>query len=130
IGDAAANTRSRVSYSSHMHEIGVVGTAIPGNGMIDLTKARIAGPASDGSSVSVIGREAVDGSECIIVEMVARSQDPVQADDIVQFWVDPNKGYVVPRVRWFAEGGRYVPRVMTEETNVQFKQYSDGIWFP
>jgi hypothetical protein len=46
------------------------------------------------------------------------------------FWVDPNKGFTIPRVCCYREGGRYKKRTLYEEVKTELKEHEYGVWYP
>jgi hypothetical protein len=66
---------------------------------------------ADGS-VRIVGREVLDGRECVVLEMTS----PISR---MRVWVDVERGYAVP-------GGA----ILLREEVVESRQYGEGLWGP
>lgn len=80
----------------------------------------------------VIGREPVDGDECVIVERSFHLvlSDGKPATRTFLYWVSPAKGFAIPKAqRWF-EGGRYGSNTLIREETAELKDYGSGVWGP
>lgn len=84
-----------------------------------------------GSGPKVIGREWINGSECIIVEMVWTNSSRPNAiiTETWRFWIDPARGYTVPKIRKWKQGGIYSEKTLVAEIDTELRQYGD-IWAP
>jgi hypothetical protein len=81
----------------------------------------------------IAGREVLpDGDECIIVEFSWTDKLPSggEATQCVWFWVDPQKGFVVPRIRSWSTGGIYKEKTLVGESTTEFRRYGDSLWVP
>ena len=83
------------------------------------------------SGPTVVGRETIDGNECIVVECVWRHKyGSGEAIDTRRFWVDPNKGFTLARVKVWFDGGSYREKTLVAESNMKTRQYSNDVWGP
>lgn len=73
-----------------------------------------------GWRAAIVGREEVDGHECVVVEF----SSPISR---VKVWVDMAKGFAVRKLRvWYLpEAGE---AVLMREEEVDLKQYAEGLW--
>lgn len=107
------------------------GGARLGKGLIDIGKLRTAEiPLFSHVSMKVIGRETIDGSECIVVQEEAIPSSSDRPTSTFVFWVDPQKGYAIPKMRAFVQGGGFAEPTLVLEETVQLKEYKPGIWYP
>lgn len=72
-------------------------------------------------------RESLNGHGCVVVERVIEGKGLTLTRE---FWVDPDRGFTVPRVREWAEGGPVHNRVITFEANAELRDYGNGVWGP
>lgn len=85
------------------------------------------------AALQIVGREIVNGDECMVVEAVYNGVFPPNGDKATYtywFWVDPTKGFTVPRIRHWIEGGIYKEKTLIAETTGQMRQYPGGVWGP
>lgn len=83
------------------------------------------------SKPKIIGREIINGNECTVVEVsftgkVGR-QDGIK---IFRFWIDPKKGYTMPRIQTWGKGGFLKEKTLVQERNARLRNYGNGIWGP
>lgn len=132
IGDTSVLfSLSQVEYLNTLEWIDRSGCNIPGNGLVSLKDLQTSKSSAIADiSFRITGRERIDGNECIVVERRARSVNRERGDMIDVFWVDPNKGFTIPRVRRFHEDGVSQQRTLYHEINVDIAQYKTGVWYP
>lgn len=84
-----------------------------------------------GGSVTLVGREALNGDNCVILEITSNPLDETDgAYTRTKVWVDLDKGFTVPKsYLWYVPSGEHAPILMREEV-VELKDYGDGIWGP
>ena len=77
----------------------------------------------------VVGRETIDGSECVIVESVHvfPQKDGRKHVDTRRLWIDPARGYAVPKLQVWSEGREFKQKAILSQTNARLSEY-DGIW--
>jgi hypothetical protein len=77
----------------------------------------------------IVGHESIDGSDCIMIESVGVIPRKHGSKSVYtrRVWVDPARGYTMPRILEWAEGGASKQRSLTSRTEVRLVQY-DGIW--
>lgn len=79
----------------------------------------------------IVGRETLGGDECMVIEVLFI---PLPGrGEITQtwwFWVNPNKGFTVPRVQHWNEGGFLKGKELITEWDSELRQYADGMWGP
>lgn len=80
----------------------------------------------------IVGSETLDGDECMIVEFTLsrHSKDDTVLAEIWRFWVNPYKGYSVPLVRKWKQGGIYSKKILVEEIKTNLKESNTDIWVP
>lgn len=78
------------------------------------------------------GREVLDGDECVIVERVQKFKltDGEQAVRTFLYWVNPSKGYSIPKAQRWIEGGIYKEKTLIREELTAFRMYQGGLWGP
>ena len=133
LGDASrSGTRAEGLFYSYMSDIGLLDLTASGNGIVDIECLERSSSQPTYASVTtrVVGREPVGGAECILVETAARASAYGTADRVVQMWVDPAKGFVMPRVRAYYEGGPFRERTLSHETTAEFSEHAPDVWYP
>ena len=84
------------------------------------------------TSAKIVGRETINGDECIVVDVVTTvhlpEKDTVTAT--VRRWVNIDKGYTIVRTRTWHEGNVYSAKTLISEANTTVRQYGDGVWGP
>lgn len=82
----------------------------------------------------VAGTETIDGDECVILESISTLDPPSGSSDPIinthWMWVNPNKGFTVPRVRDWAQGGNLSQKTLMYQVEVQMRTYGDNLWGP
>ena len=82
----------------------------------------------------VVGTEIIDGDECVMLESTSIFDPPSGSSDPItnthRMWVNPNKGYTVPRVRDWAQGGGLSQKTLMYEVDVQMRTYGGNLWGP
>lgn len=81
-------------------------------------------------SARIVGREVLDGRECVVLEMTS----PISR---MRVWVDVGRGYAVPKYRaWYVRTVPYlgwaIPggSILLREEVVESRQYGEGLWGP
>lgn len=113
---------------TYMRQIGSIGKNLPGHGLVDISGI----PAGQGqvrTRTAIIAEEVIDGDACKIVEL-EQVYPGTDKSTTYRFWVDPAKGFVIPRVRVLANGGKYAAQTVVVEENTQFREYCPGVWYP
>lgn len=81
--------------------------------------------------LKIARRERLDGHECIVVERVVEVSRPDgKWVNTREYWIDPERGFAVPRLREWTEGGPLEKRSITLEINTELRDYGNGIWGP
>jgi len=90
------------------------------------------GLVQTGGQIHVLGRERIDGRECIVVEQerAAIFRGSVRNRIIARFWVCPALDYAVPRVQTWGRGRRTGQLTLWGDARTTFRQYSRGLWAP
>ena len=87
------------------------------------------GPDTDGS-MSIVGREVLDGDECIILEVIGDAPGPSGGYVKGRVWVDLDKGCAVPKHFWWSvPASEGAPAPIRQEV-VELKKYGDALWGP
>ena len=83
-------------------------------------------------TAEIVGREIVDGDECIVLEAVRTHSlpDGQSAKSLHRCWVNPTKGFTMPRFRAFVQGDELEASVLVDEFVTTFRQYGDDVWGP
>ena len=100
---------------------------IAGQTYPNLTRKPFSAKAIEGR---IVGRERINGNECVIVERYAfpeRGGFPYV--DTLRLWIDPARGYVVPRWELWSEGGIYQARTLLLRVQADLRLHGT-IWAP
>ena len=87
-------------------------------------------PSVQVTSAKIVGRETINGDECIVVDVVMTVHLPDE-DTVIQTnreWVNIDKGYAIVRVRSWKEGNVYGVKTLVLESSTTVRQYGDGVW--
>ncbi len=91
-------------------------------------------PTVEVTSAKIVGRETINGDECIVVDVVRATHLPEPDNDTIiqtdRKWVNIDKGYTTVRVRSWMEGNVYSVKTLMSEANTTVRQYGDGMWGP
>lgn len=102
--------------------------------LVDITNFGAPPPDTVREAPRLVDRETIGGDDCIIVELYDHSPMPdVGApghERWTWFWVDPQKGFAVPRIRIWGRGSAYPERTLLSETTSGLRQYAGGLWGP
>lgn len=105
--------------------------AIPRHGVVDIREfSSPPAPFAQGEP-RIVGRETIAGDECIVVEIVNSAE--VSGSRVVDtwwFWVAPHKGFTVPRIRNWVEGGIAARKSLVAELDATLRDYGNGVWGP
>lgn len=82
----------------------------------------------------LVGRELVEGDECLVVQTLTRlpatpGSGRSDTTSTIWMWVNPSKGYTVPLIRKWAQGGITSERRLMTEARCKVRQYGD-VWGP
>lgn len=83
-------------------------------------------------SPHITGRVNLNGDDCITVEMASTHTRDGGNNAIVttKLWIAPDKGFAVPRVQTWVEGGESKEKSLAIEVSTELRQYAEGIWGP
>jgi beta-lactamase regulating signal transducer with metallopeptidase domain/protocatechuate 3,4-dioxygenase beta subunit len=90
------------------------------------------GPDPDtGLSREIVGREVLDGRDCIVVEYTFPIPENMAGAYMkVTQWIDVDRGFAVPKsLAWYASGSEADP-ILLQEQVVELKQYGNELWVP
>jgi hypothetical protein len=92
-------------------------------------------PLIDGDTdkgLRVARRESLDGHECIVVERTVEHlrRDGTKLIITREYWVDPERGFTVPRRREWLEGGSLTEKSLLFDINTELRGYGNGLWGP
>ncbi len=79
------------------------------------------------SAPRIVGRETLNGDECIIVEIVLTSKYSTRP---TWFWLNPTKGFTIPRARGWVQGGDHTEKILSWESDVEVREYGADLWGP
>ena len=104
----------------------------PTYAMFDLTSFSPVPPGLTREAPQIVGREAVGGDECTIVEVYDHGViEGSRSVEIWQrFWVNTAKGCAVSRIRAWVRGGSYTEKTLRTEVDSDLRQYAEGVWGP
>lgn len=83
----------------------------------------------EGSRLACVGREVLNGDECLLIEDQWPScPEPGARFWLRRTWLNVAKGFAAPRVQqWAVQGGS---RVLCREARCTLRDYGDGLWGP
>jgi len=98
-------------------------------GVPDLAK-EMPSPRYTKRGPAVVGREVVDGEDCVIVELahVRVDSDGQEIAWYHRYWIAPDMGFTALKAEFGYRGGRYGDGVVMVETEAEPRQYSNGLW--
>jgi len=83
------------------------------------------------ASANIVGREAVDGNDCVVLEYTS---DVIEGTDggrsRVRYWVDAERGFSVPKLLASWIPGDEAEPVLLRDQVVELRQYGDEVWGP
>ena len=121
IGDRSTNSGQEAIDDGH-------NAAFVGHyGLLEIAKWVVGPSVYTRGTPKIVGRETLNGNDCVVVEFLLTGKDIVHT---FWFWVDPAKGFTVPRIRSWAEGTGLREKILTGEVNTEMRQYADGNWGP
>ena len=79
---------------------------------------------------AVVGREVVDGEECVVVELVhvRVNSDGQEISWYHRYWIAPDMGFTALKTEDGYRGGRYGDGVVSVEIEAEARQYASGLW--
>jgi len=79
---------------------------------------------------AVVGREVVDGEECVVVELVhvRVNSDGQEISWYHRYWIAPDMGFTALKAEDGYRGGRYGDGVVSVEIEAEARQYASGLW--
>jgi hypothetical protein len=83
-----------------------------------------------GETVSVVGQESIDGYLCYKIEISRVTKAPNGKEVTLKnlSWIDPARGYMVPKVQvWAYLEGK---EMLTEDVVTELKEYASNLWRP
>ena len=100
--------------------------------LFDLTNYSPVPPGLTREAPRIVGREAVGGDECTIVEVYDHGviEGSRSVESWHRFWVNTAKGCAVSRIRSWVRGGIYTEKTLRTEVNSDLRQYGSGLWGP
>ncbi|NIM06668.1 MAG: hypothetical protein GTO55_09470 [Armatimonadetes bacterium] len=124
-GDESTNA-GRHAFSNYMH-VKVVNYVL-----MDIGNFGNIGPGVSREPPRIVGREVLNGSECIVVEVLdyGPTKSGGTSQNWFRFWVDPQKGFTVPQVQVWAQGGPYQEKTLLVDLEADVRQYTDSLWGP
>ncbi len=89
-------------------------------------------PSIELTSAKIVGRESLEGDECIVVDVAVTVHLPDEDTMVstVRKWVNVDKGYTIVRTRTWHEGNVYSAQTLKSESSTTVRQYGDGVWGP
>jgi len=78
----------------------------------------------------VVGREIVNGDECVVVETVDTRTDP-DGGEVAYWnrsWINPQRGFTASKSTAGARGGVFGEGMLLSEWELTTRSYGDGLW--
>jgi hypothetical protein len=87
-------------------------------------------PGYEWNERRLLGREVVDGKECIVYEAshTAPRADGTTVTYYHRKWVDPQRQFTLSKSESGIRGGPYGEGFVLAEAEVETRQYADGLW--
>ena len=104
---------------------------IPGHGVPDAQLEQIKlPPGYEWNERRLLGREVVDGEECIVYEAshTAPRADGTEVTYYHRHWVNPQRQFTVSKSESGIRGGPYGEGFVLATGEVETRQYADGLW--
>jgi len=102
----------------------------PGHGVPSLPTGSPSPHYITSSGPYVVGREVVNGDECIVVELVDMVID-VNGDEVAyhnRSWINPQRGFTISKSQSSARGGMFGEGDLVAQAGVETRQYADDLW--
>ncbi|MDO8588673.1 MAG: hypothetical protein Q7T82_16720 [Armatimonadota bacterium] len=127
---APDSTNGRAVVNEYGDEVGLPPYGIVDIGNLDQHIWHTQGYIGNGPTI--VGKESVNGNDCTIVEMVWTngSHSGMTLTETWRFWIDPARGYTVPKIRKWKQGGRYSGKTLVEEMDTELRQHANDVWAP
>ena len=79
---------------------------------------------------SVVGREVVDGEDCVVVELahVRVDSDGQEIAWYHRYWIAPDMGFIALKTEVGHRGGWFGDGMVSVERKAEPRQYSNGLW--
>lgn len=77
---------------------------------------------------AIVGQEPIGGLECIRIRSVLRKGSADKPNEKYDFWVCPERNYLVARSMQYSIHNDALPQSVTEVT--AWREYSPGVWLP
>jgi len=136
VGSIGSSVAPAIMWGEHMRYKGgimVVGSepTMEGHGVSRIDKFVPSRYQTD-KGLHVARRESLDGQECIVVERIIERSFPDgrKGTSTYEYWIDPTRGFMIPRIRVWGEGGPLRERTLLLESNTELRQYGDSLWGP
>ncbi|HET6453896.1 MAG TPA: hypothetical protein VFI02_05780 [Armatimonadota bacterium] len=107
--------------------------AMSGHGLYDIGKT--GPPREEGTpdtGVKVVRRESLNGDNCIVIQRefpIKLDKGEVATRRFV-YWVNPEKGFTIPKAQHWVIGSQYKEWTLIEEEITEVRDYGGGIWGP
>ena len=101
----------------------------PGHGVPRLEQVKLP-PGYEWNERRVLGREVVDGEECIAYESshTAPGSDGAEVTYYNVMWLSPQREFTLSKSEHGIRGGRYGEGFVLAQGEVETRQYADGLW--
>lgn len=102
--------------------------------LVDITNFGVPPKDTVRDAPRIVGREAINGDECIIVELYDHSPTPEGSRPAHErwnwLWVNPQKGFATVCTRTWGRGSAYPEKTLITEIISELRQYAGGLWGP
>jgi hypothetical protein len=103
----------------------------PGHGVpTSLVTAPYLPPRYTRTGPHVVGREVVNGDECIVVEFVDTRTDADGAEVAYdsRLWINPQRGFTTFKSESSARGGVFGEEALLADMEMETREYADDLW--
>ena len=104
---------------------------MPGHGVPEAQLEQVKlPPGYEWNERRLLGREVVDGEECIVYEAshTAPRADGTEVTYYHRHWIDPNRGFTVSKSESGIRGGPYGEGFVLATGEAETRQYADALW--
>ena len=106
-----------------------------GAGLCDLKEFHdaINFPGGTRTDPAIVGRETIDGDDCIVIEWVLTANFSDGSPDRVQTyrcWINTSKGFTLRKLCKWHQGDEWKEKTLTAQSEYSVRSCGDGLWCP
>lgn len=123
IGDPDPKGNAAIYHWLYLSDAGVLDKGV--------MRFRIPKAPDQRAALRVDRRESIASSECFVVQYTfptAQGNRKIKATDYL--WIDPNKGYTIPRRELWGEGEGLPGKILVQSSETEMRLYRGGVWGP